>query len=163
MPRLMWATRVVCIGYFVFLTLLLLTQDPLRLIGAGRELPWLLRTMLPLAHAISFLVLAALALIARWPVPRWSIVLALMIYGGMTEIVQGCVPHRTPEWTDWFQDLAGIALGAACCWGAATLANVFLRAKRDMHDRSQPASPVEWSVMRRLLQRSVASERSWWN
>jgi len=65
-----WLLRVVCIGYFVFLTLLLLTADPSRLIGVHGDLPWALQTLLPAAHAISFLVLAVLALMPRWPVPR---------------------------------------------------------------------------------------------
>ena len=61
---------------------------------------------------ISFSVLAVLALMTRWPVPRWGIVLILAIYGGMTEIIQRftCLT-RTPRWTDWFQDLIGIAVG----------------------------------------------------
>jgi VanZ family protein len=157
-----WLMRIVCAGYFVFLTLLLLTADPARLIGVQSGLPWILQVIFPFAHTISFLVLAALALMTRWPVPRWGIVLALMIYGGVTEIVQGCVPHRTPEWADWSQDMAGIALGTACCWSVAILARSFVGTRRT---RQQPPSPPsdEWSVMRNLLQRSVASERSWWN
>ena len=33
----------------------------------------------------------------RWPVPRWGIVAVLAIYGGMTEIIQGYVPHENAE------------------------------------------------------------------
>ena len=157
-----WLMRIVCVGYFVFLTLLLLTTDPARLIGMQEGLPWILQVIYPLAHTISFLVLAVLALMTRWPVPRWGIVLALMIYGGMTEIVQGCVPQRTPDWADWFQDLAGIALGTACCWGVATLAATFIGTRRSQ-EHPQSAPSVEWTVMRRLLERSIASERSWWS
>jgi VanZ family protein len=157
-----WVMRVVCVGYFIFLTLLLLTTDPERLIGVQGRLPWILQAMLPLAHAISFLMLAVLALMTRWPVPRWSIVLALMIYGGMTEIIQSHVPHRTSEWADWFQDLAGIALGTACCWGAAVLVGKLTAARRSPEPQ-QSASSTEWTVTRRLLQRSIASGRSWWN
>jgi hypothetical protein len=116
-----WLLRVVCIGYIVFLTLLLLTSEPSRLIGVRGNLPWALQKMMPAAHAISFLVLAVLALTPRWPLPRWSIVLILAAYGGMTEIVQGFVPHRTPDWMDWAQDLGGIAAGVAICWGGATM------------------------------------------
>ena len=76
---------------------------------------------MPAAHLVSFLLLAVLALLPRWPLPRWGIALLLAIYGGMTEIIQGFVPPRTPEWEDWFQDLAGLALGVACCWVAALL------------------------------------------
>jgi VanZ family protein len=156
-----WLMRLVCIGYFVFLTLLLLTTDPARLVGAQGGLPRILQAMLPLAHAISFLMLAVLALVTRWPVPRWSVVLALAIYGGMTEIIQNWV-HRTPEWIDWCQDLAGIALGTACCWGVATLVAALIGA-RQTEKRVKPAPSMEWTVIRKLLQRSVASDRSWWN
>jgi VanZ family protein len=115
-------TRAVSILYLVFITLLLLTADPTRLTGLGSRLPWLLARLMPTAHLLSFMVLAFLSLCARWPAPRWSVVLMLALYGGMTEIVQGFVPPRTPEWADWFQDLAGIALGAAAWWAAAMLA-----------------------------------------
>ena len=101
--------RIVCIGYVVLLTMLLFTSDPTRLIGLGEELPRVLRIVLPAAHVISFFVLAVLALIPRWHVPRWQIVLILAIYGGMTEITQGFLPPRAAEWMDWCQDLAGIA------------------------------------------------------
>ena len=99
-----WLMRIVCIGYVVFLTMLLLTSDPARLIGFREELPWVLRTMLPVAHAVSFFVLAVVALMTRWPAPRWAIVLILAIYGGTTEAAQGLTLTRTPRWTDWCQD-----------------------------------------------------------
>ena len=111
-----WLMRIVCIGYVVLLTMLLFTSDPTRLIGLGEELPRVLRIVLPAAHVISFFVLAVLALIPRWHVPRWQIVLILAIYGGMTEITQGFLPPRAAEWMDWCQDLAGIAL-ARCSAG----------------------------------------------
>jgi VanZ family protein len=116
-----WLLRVVCIGYAVFLTLLLLTSEPSRLIGVHGSLPWVLQKIEPAAHAISFLMLAVLVLAPRWPLPRWSIVLILIMYGGMTEIVQGFVPHRTPDWMDWAQDVGGVAAGAAICWAGLAL------------------------------------------
>jgi hypothetical protein len=122
-----WLLRVVCIGYVVFLTLLLLSANPSRLLGIHGDLPRALRAVLPVAHVVSFWVLAMLALAPRWPVPRWGIVLILAVYGGMTEIIQGFMPSRTPEWMDWFQDLGGIVAGAAICWAIATL--VALRAQ----------------------------------
>jgi hypothetical protein len=122
-----WLLRLVCVGYVVFLTLLLLTGAPSRLIGFEGDLPWALQALLPAAHAISFLVLAVLALTPRWPVPRWGIVLILAIYGGMTEIFQGFLPPRTPEWMDWFQDLGGIAAGTALCWALTILFHFLAR------------------------------------
>ena len=115
------AMRIACVGYVVFLTLLLLTANPARLIGVRGELPWLLQALMPWAHLLSFAVLVVVMLLARWPVPRWSIVLVLAIYGGATEIIQGFVPPRTPEWMDWFQDLSGVAAGAGLCWIVALL------------------------------------------
>ena len=82
---------------------------------------------MPVAHLLSFSVLAVLALMARWPVPRWAIVVLMAAYGGMTEIVQGFFPPRTPEWLDWLQDLAGIAVGAALCWIVALAARAVLQ------------------------------------
>lgn len=116
-----WLLRVVCVGYVVFLTLLLLTSEPSRLIGMHGNLPWALQKIMPAAHAISFLVLTVLALAPRWPLPRWSIVLILVMYGGTTELVQGFVPDRTPDWMDWSQDVGGVAAGAAMCWGGAAM------------------------------------------
>ena len=157
-----WLMRVVCIGYFIFLTSLLLTSDPAQLIGIEGEWPWLLRLLDPAAHLISFSVLAVLALMTRWPMPRWSIVLILAIYGGLTEIGQHFTVTRTPRWTDWLQDLIGIGLGTGCCWGVATLVGKFIAARRNPKP-SPPAPSDEWAVTRRLLQRSGESGRSWWN
>ncbi len=122
--------RAVSVVYLVFLTMLLLTAYPSRLIGFPRELPLLLRWLMPGAHVLSFFVLAVLALGARWPAPAWAVVWALSLYGGMTEIAQGFLPPRTPRWTDWFQDVAGIAVGAALCWGAALLAEAWAARRR---------------------------------
>ncbi len=152
--------RIICLGYAIFLTMLLLAQRPELLIGIKGDWPWLLRALDPAAHLISFFVLAVLALMTRWPVPRWGIVFVLAIYGGLTEISQHFTATRTPEWKDWFQDLGGIALGVACCWGVATLAGAFIGARRIA---AQPQPSTEWTVTRKLLQRSTASERSWWN
>jgi hypothetical protein len=113
--------RFACLGYVLFLTLLLLSSNPSGLIGYCGGLPRFLRQIMPSAHLLSFSMLAVLALLPRWPVPRWCIVLMLAAYGGMTEIAQGFIPPRTPEWQDWFQDLGGLAIGAAFCWGAMLL------------------------------------------
>lgn len=122
-----WFLRVVCIGYIVFLTLLLLSPDPSLLIGAHGRLPWLLKMMLPAAHGVSFCLLAVLALTPQWPLSRWSVAGILAIYGGMTELIQGLTATRTPEWGDWFQDLAGIAAGAVLCWSVAMVARAMMR------------------------------------
>ena len=110
--------RIVLSAYWAYLSVLLLSQDPTRWIGAPGHVPNLLRLLMPFAHMLSFSVLTAIALAARLPLPRWSIILSLAVYGALTEIVQGVVPCRTPEWVDWLQDLAGIAIGLACFWFA---------------------------------------------
>ena len=106
-------TKIACLAYFAFLSLLLLSPDPAKVISVSGKLPPILHTLMPLAHLLSFSVLAAVVLLACRRVPRWIVVLALAMYGGATEIIQGFIPPRTPEWEDWFQDLGGIALGVA--------------------------------------------------
>jgi len=134
--------RVVAIAYLIFLTMLLWTSDPSRLVSWHGQLPWVLRRLLPVAHLLSFGVLSFLMLSARWPVPRWGVVLVLVLYAGVTEIVQGFLPPRTPEWGDWFQDIAGVALGAALCW---TAAKWIARRRRSSCGSAVPSDPWEVS------------------
>jgi hypothetical protein len=158
-------TRAVCIAYLVFLTLLLLSDDPKRVIGFHEDLPWILRALMPSAHVLSFAVLAVLMTGIRWPVPRWGMVLAMAAYGGLTELLQGwhrITPHRTADWTDWFQDLGGIALGTALCWTAALAAGRFTRLRRGRAGGSSPASSNEWEVLQEVLSRPAVGEQSWW-
>lgn len=146
--------RATSIAYLVLMTLLLFTADPTRLIGLqGLSLP-----LMPWAHLLSFLTLAVLALSVRWPVPRWGVVLILVLYAGMTEISQGFVPKRTGEWKDWFMDLAGIAIGAAVCWVAVLLTAAITKARR-RHCSATPSD--QWEVLQKVMSRSAAGE-SWW-
>ena len=69
-----------------------------------------------LAHLLSFLVLTVLALAARRRVPGWLILSCLLAYAGGTELLQGFLGWRTAEWVDFFQNLAGIGVGAAVYW-----------------------------------------------
>jgi VanZ family protein len=108
--------RLLFVGYFAYLNLLLLTPDPFRLVGSSRRFVHFLEVLEPLAHGISFTVLTILALFAGRPLPRWALILGLAGYGALTEILQNFVPHRTPEWKDWFQDLGGIAIGFCITW-----------------------------------------------
>jgi hypothetical protein len=114
--------RIVCVAYLILLTALLLTGDPLRLVGVRGDVPWLLRMALPFAHLLSFFVLAILALTTQWPIPRWGVLVALVAYGALTEVLQGYTPKRTSEWRDWLQDVGGIVIGAVLCWGAVRVA-----------------------------------------
>jgi VanZ family protein len=102
--------RVSFVVYLIVLTVLLLAKDPRELVGMP---PTLLAV---LAHLLSFLVLTVLAMAARWPVPGWLVLSCLLAYAGGTELLQGFLGWRTAEWVDFFQDLAGIGLGAAVYW-----------------------------------------------
>ena len=104
-------TKTVFVVYMVVLTALLLTRDPLAKDPTG-ALEALLSLIGPVAHLLSFWLLAALALGSRWPVRGWVLVLLLAGYATGTELLQGAVSGRTPEWMDWFQDLLGVAIGA---------------------------------------------------
>jgi VanZ family protein len=110
--------RIVLPVYWAYLSVLLLSRDPTRWIGTPGHLPEFLRVLLPFAHMLSFSVCTVIALAACLPLPRWSIILSLVVYGALTEFIQGFVPCRTPEWVDWLQDLAGIAIGLAGFWFA---------------------------------------------
>ncbi len=108
-----WLARTVFAVYLAVLTALLLMQDPVSsdptgILNASLAVPN------PVAHLLSFWILAVLAFASRPPARGWVVILLLCVYATGTELLQGFVPGRTPEWTDWFQDLAGVALGAVC-------------------------------------------------
>lgn len=151
--------RAISIAYLVFMTLLLFMADPTRLISLHGWLLPLMQWLMPWAHLLSFLTLAVLALSVRWPVPRWGVVLILVLYAGMTEISQGFMPKRTGEWKDWFMDMAGIAVGMAICWVAALLTGAIMKARR----RRCPATPSDqWEVLQKVMSRPAAGGESWW-
>lgn len=114
--------RIACLAYVGFLSLLLFAPNPDRVISPSGHLPQILHTLMPWAHLLSFSVLAVMMFLARWPIPRWCLILGLAVYGGATEIIQSFIPPRTPEWLDLLQDLGGLAAGVAMCSVAAMLA-----------------------------------------
>lgn len=151
--------RVIAIAYLIFITVLLLTSDPTRIVGFnGRLLP-LLRALAPWAHLLSFLTLSVLVLAARWPAPRWCVVLLLIAYATLTELAQSLVPNRTGEWKDWFMNLAGIAVSAVFCWTVASLAGAIASRRRR---RCSAVPSDEWEVLHKTMIRPNAWERSWW-
>lgn len=155
--------RVVCIAYLMFLTALLLSSDPMRLVGVRENVPSLLRLLLPLSHFLSFSVLAVLALMVRWPVPRWGIAVLLVLYGGMTEIAQRFTPVRTAEWQDWFQDLVGIAVGAVFCWIVGLVGDVLIGPKQKSEGCDLPETSCEWETVPTGVSRADSTRReSWW-
>jgi VanZ family protein len=128
--------RIVFLVYWIYLSILLFSQDPTRWVGTQGNIPELLKMLMPYAHILSFTVLSFLTFTACLPLPWWGVMLSLAIYGGATEIIQGAVPHRTPEWADWFQDLGGVAIGFACFWFAVFL----LRMRRRNDSLEVPSS-----------------------
>jgi VanZ family protein len=153
--------RAVSIAYVAFLTALLWVPCPERLIGFGRGLPPWLRGLMPWAHLLSFLVLAVVVLTPRWPVPRWLLVIVLACYGGTTEIVQSLVPRRTPEVADWFQDLAGIAVGTGLCWVAAVL--IARRwGPRPGQRAALPVATERHAAIQRHFPHGEVRRPSWW-
>lgn len=153
--------RMLCIAYLIFLTALLLTSDPMRLIGAGEveNAPLLLRVLITYAHLLSFAVLAVLALAARWPAPRWALVVLLVVYSGATEIAQSFLPPRTAEWLDWLQNLGGTAIGIAACWSLSAVGRL-IRLREDRCMTSPPSD--DWEVVHRVMSRPRFGEESWW-
>mgnify|MGYP000937130553 CR=1 FL=1 len=111
--------RGLFVAYWALLTVSLLVPDPeqtFRIRGFWHKL---VVPLLPYAHLISFFVLAVLALVVRWPAPRWVVVVVLIGYASATEIFQRYVPPRAPQLNDWWQDLGGVLLAAVVCWLAA--------------------------------------------
>ena len=154
--------RVVFFIYLVFLTVLLLVADPMRLAGMRDNSSGLFRMIIPVAHLVSFWGLTVLALIVRWPIPRWSLALFLVLYAGVTEVLQSCLPPRQAEWGDWFQDIGGIALGVAICW-TSTFALGKCSGKR-MRPRNTggPRASDEWEVVRNVMSRPPIRDETWW-
>ena len=151
--------KTLCIAYLIFLTALLLTADPSSMIGIKGGTPLVLRSLMPYAHLLSFSVLAVLALVARWPVPRWTLVILLVVYSGTTEVAQSFLPPRAAEWLDWLQNLGGIAIGVAVCWSLSTVGR--LVGLREDNDQKSPPSN-EWEVVHRVMSRPRVGEESWW-
>lgn len=152
--------RFLCLGYSIYLTALLLTADPAQLVGGS--LPGFLRSTMPVAHLLSFFVLAVLALAIRWPAPRWAVVIILVIYGGLTEIAQGFLPPRTPDWMDWFQDVAGITVGAVSCWIVALVAGAYARARQNLAGCAAPVSADGCEATVEITEHMAAGGQSWW-
>ena len=154
--------RLVCLSYLILLTVVLLVADPLRLVGVRGDLPGFMRTLMPVVHLLGFFGLTVLSLAARWPVPRWAVAVLLVVYAGMTEVVQSLLPPRRAEWGDWLQDLAGIAVGVALCWIIASVAGALARTRRKTVQYTVPRISNEWELAQSVISRSPARGESWW-
>jgi VanZ family protein len=122
---LMTLIRLGFLAYFVYLTLLLLTPDPFRLVFGGTKVNHLLVQMYSIAHFICFTILTVFALLACRPWSVWITASLLVAYASGTELLQKLIPPRTAEWQDWFQDLGGIVFGIGIIWVLATVWNAW--------------------------------------
>ena len=155
--------RGVCVAYLISLTVLLLTSNPARLVGLDYDLPLLVRWLMPAAHFLSFLVLAFLSLVVRWPLPRWGIALLLVVYAGATEMAQSFTVSRAAEWVDWLQDIAGVAVGALSCWILTRIGCAILVRKNRASDFEPTRTSEEWNVVRTVMSRPlITRSQSWW-
>lgn len=106
-------SRLLCAGYCVALTVLLVVPNPLRLLGIQR-LPGP-----PGGRGVHFVLLSALTLLAlasRWAIRRGTLLGLLIAYGILTETLQWFAPPRTVELLDYAENLAGVLTGAAIWW-----------------------------------------------
>ena len=103
--------RALLIGYGMYLTFLLLAHDPFRWVGGHGRVWGVFDKLLPIAHFISFFVLAALAIAACLSLRKRWLILILVVYSAGTEVAQYFMPPRTAEWLDWIQDVGGVGLG----------------------------------------------------
>jgi glycopeptide antibiotics resistance protein len=109
--------KFACVCYWIFLTVLLLTRNPARIVGlhAVPLFPWGKFGI----HLSAFLVLSLLVHASRWPRrPWWPLIALLALYAVTTETLQILVPPRTARVMDAFENLLGIALGAGIYWVA---------------------------------------------
>jgi hypothetical protein len=107
--------RIICIAYWLLLTVLLLVPNPAALVGlhAVPIFPWGKFGV----HLGFFTVLGFLVNATRWPKrPWWPMIALLLVYGITTESLQLFVPHRTARVMDAIEDVLGIAAGSAVYW-----------------------------------------------
>jgi len=108
-------TRTISLVYLAFLTVLLIVRNPLYWFQAA-ELESAFQLVGFIAHFVTFSILGWLMLQARWPLAPLALFALLVLYAGATELIQSPIPNRSPEWLDFAQDVAGLALGMTLCW-----------------------------------------------
>jgi hypothetical protein len=101
---------LLCLGYWVLLTVLLLAPNPAALVGlrAVPTLPWGKFGV----HLLAFTILSLLVHCSRWPARLcWPLIAFLMVYGIATEWLQRFVPTRTVRLMDAVENMLGVAAG----------------------------------------------------
>ena len=109
-----WVERLVLITYWILLTGLLLSPNPLALFHLR---PVLSHVPDRGIHFAFFVILAVLAWTCRWPLRRRTLFILLVAYGLAVESLQAIVPPRTVEFLDYVENLAGVFAGSALWWG----------------------------------------------
>ncbi|MGE0610389.1 MAG: VanZ family protein [Pirellulales bacterium] len=114
--------------YWCLLSLGLLTSNPSAAIQRSGFLQQTYHTVQPAVHFLGFMLLTCLVMAGTWSVSRRVLLISIAVYAGLTELLQGLIPSRTPEWADFWQDLAGMAVGLAIWWIACRATRLLLRA-----------------------------------
>lgn len=66
-------------------------------------------------HFIGFFALASLGLQAYSSDQR-RLFIALLLFGGLIELLQSLTPYRLAEWADWIADGVGLVVGFGLLW-----------------------------------------------
>jgi hypothetical protein len=103
--------RLLAVGYWLLVSLLLLVPNPAALLFGLR--PAQAAASMRGVHGTAFLVLALLVQAARFPLRRSGQWALLVGYALLVESLQWFVPRRTVELADYAENLLGLALGAA--------------------------------------------------
>jgi hypothetical protein len=130
--------RLVCLGYWIFLTVLLLTPNPVAVVGLEKApiFPWGKFGI----HLMFFAVLSVLVHATGWPKrPWWPLIVLLVVYALTTETMQLFVPHRSARGMDAIENLLGLAVGAGVYWVAQQWALRFDKRKQAV----QLATPAD--------------------
>ncbi len=112
--------------YWCVLSLGLLTRNPTGAIHRNWFLSDMYSAVQPAVHFLGFMLLTALVLSGSWSVSRRMLLVLIALYAGLTELLQGLIPNRTPEWVDFGQDLAGMAVGFTIWWIACRAVRLVL-------------------------------------
>lgn len=133
---------LVCLWYWVLLTVLLLAPNPAGVVGLQSVpiLPWGKFGI----HLTAFTILSALVHATRWPKRLWwPLILLLVVYGVTTESMQLLVPTRSARVIDGIENILGIAIGTGIYWllrrrsneTTPNLAAALLKGDSDVHPK----------------------------
>lgn len=120
---------LICAGYWVLLTVLLLVPDPTGAVGLDRAVvfPWGDFGI----HFTAFTILTLLVHGSRWPKGIGCPILAVLLaYGITTESLQWFVPSRVVQPLDYTENILGIVAGTGMYWLAHRLTEQRRAAKK---------------------------------